>query len=56
LLSNTQRQVKSSVLLVEKALKEFDNNGIAISDARKLIKGSFKTYLDSLANIKDLDE
>ncbi len=54
LISNTKRQVKSSVLLVEKALREFDNDGIAISDARKLIKGTFKTYLDTLANIKDL--
>lgn len=49
--SKTKRKINSSVELIEKALKTFDNNGIAISDARKLIKGSFKLHLDKLANI-----
>lgn len=51
LTSMTKRKINSSVELIEKALKTFDNNGIAISDARKLIKGSFKLHLDKLANI-----
>lgn len=51
LTSKTKRKINSSVELIEKALKTFDNNGIAISDARKLIKGSFKLHLDKLANI-----
>lgn len=51
LTSKTKRKINSSVELIEKALRTFDNNGVAISDARKLIKGSFKLHLDKMANI-----
>lgn len=53
LINNTRRGIESSVKLLEKALKNFDNDGVPISHARKLIKVSFKVYLDRLAKIKN---
>ena len=52
ILKNTSRKIPSAIKLLEKAIKQYDNNNIPIADSRKLIKQDFKVMIDNMAKIK----